>query len=389
MITLVKIRLTYLKRKKCMVFFSYLLIPLIILISIFVYIANNKGLSQTEYNPKRTFNYNFDNYLFSTNANEYQMIQAFLNNTSIISKDEDKAKKFQSFLSNKLNINVDIYSNEKSASKNISNLILINYNKNKNSYEFSLKQNKALRNSVGYAYSLQYLFPFKLISSKEAIDIFSYFDFYQEYDEDLYDGVQPNYAIDSSTSVFNLQQTIFLLYQSLISRFLIENEKGISTIDKNIHFQFGFNSYPKTLKDADSYDILGSVFSYIVDIQYTFIFLSFTIQMLEEKEQKLKKLLERQGIGEVKYILSWFINYLLVGLFTDIVLIITMFVLMKTLQWLFVLNIILFVLAQFPLMYLIVIICKKKKKGLILVIFFILRYLLSFFRAKFVLVNSS
>ena len=178
MITLVKIRLTYLKRKKCMVFFSYLLIPLIILISIFVYIANNKGLSKTEYNPKRTFNYNFDNYLFSTNANEYQMIQAFLNNTSIISKDEDKAKKFQSFLSNKLNINVDIYSNEKSASKNISNLILINYNKNKNSYEFSLKQNKALRNSVGYAYSLQYLFPFKLISSKEAIDIFSYFDFY-------------------------------------------------------------------------------------------------------------------------------------------------------------------------------------------------------------------
>ena len=175
MITLIKIRLTYLKRSKCMVFFSYLLIPLIILISILVYIANNKGLSKAEYNPKRTFDYNFDNYLFSTNANEYQMIQAFLNNTSIISKDEDKAKKFQSFLSNKLSINVDIYSNEKSASKNIANLLFINYNKKKNSYEFSLKQNKALSNSEGYAYSLQNLFPFKLISSKEAIDIFSYY----------------------------------------------------------------------------------------------------------------------------------------------------------------------------------------------------------------------
>ena len=367
MITLVKIRLTYLKRSKCMVFFSYLLIPLIILISILVYIANNKGLSKAEYNPKRTFDYNFDNYLFSTNANEYQMIQEFLKNTSIISKDEDKAKKFQSFLSNKLSINVDIYSNEKSASKNIANLIFINYNKKKNSYEFSLKQNKALSNSEGYAYSLQNLFPFKLISSKEAIDIFSYYDHYPEYNEDLYDGIQPNYAINSPNSDFNLQHTYFLLYQSLISRFLIENEKSISNIDKNIHFQFGFNSYPKTLKDADSYDILGSVFSYIVDIQYTFIFLSFTVQMLEEKELKLKKLLERQGIGEIKYILSWFINYLLVGLFTDIVLIITMAVLMKTLQWLFVLNIILFVLAQFPLMYLIVIICSTKKKGIILV----------------------
>ena len=350
-----------------MVFFSYFLIPLIVLISILIYVANNKGLNKAEYNPKRTFNYNFDNKLFNTGADEYQMIQEILKNTSIISKDEEKAKKFQSFLSNKLSINVDIYSNEKSASKNIANLILMNYNKKKNSYEFSFKQNKALINSAGYGLSLANLFPFQLISSKDAIDIFSYYDHYPESDEDLYDGIQPNYAILSQDSKFNLQHTYFLLYQSLISRFLIESEKGIDTITKNIHFYFGFNSFPKTLKDTDSYDILGSVFSYLVDIQYTFIFLSFTVQMLEEKEQKLKKLLERQGIGEVQYILSWFINYLLVGLFTDIVLIITMFVLMKTLQWLFILNIILYVLAQFPLMYLIVIICSTKKKGLILV----------------------
>ena len=347
MITLVKIRLTYLKRMKCMVFFSYLLIPLIILISIIIYIATSKGLSKAEYNEKRTFNYNFGNYLFSTTtpvANEYMMIQEALKNTSIISKDEDKAKKFQSFLFNKLNIHVDIYSNEKSAKKNIANLILINYNKKKNSYEFSLKQNKALISSGGYGFSLQNLFPFKLISSNDAIDIFSYYDHYPESDDEhLNGGSGPNYAINSPTSDFNLQHTHFLLYQSLISRFLIESEKGISTIDKNIHFQFGFNSYPKTLKDTDSYDILGTVFSYIVDFQYTFIFLSFTLQMLEEKEQKLKKLLERQGISEVQYILTWFINYFLVGLITDIVLIVTMIVLMKTLQWLFVINIILFV----------------------------------------------
>ena len=350
-----------------MVFFSYLLIPLIILISILIYVASNKGLSKAEYNPKRTFNYDYDNYLFSTNANEYKLIEGFLKNTSIISKDEDKAKKFQSYLSQKLNINVDIYSNEKSVDKSIANLILINYNKKKNSYEFSFKQKKALINSGGYMNSLENLFPFQLISSKDAIDLFSYFDHYPKNGEADADGSQPNYAIDSDSSKYNLQHIHFILYQSLISRFLIESEKGIISIDKNIHFQFGFNSYPKTLKDTDNYEILGSVFSYIVDIQYTLIFLSFTIQMLEEKEQKLKKLLERQGIGEVQYVLSWFINYLFVGLITDIVLIITMIILMKTLQWLFILNIILFVLAQFPLMYLIVIICSTKKKGLILV----------------------
>ena len=97
-----------------MVFFSYLLIPLIILISIVIYVANNKGLSKAEYNPKRIFNYNFDNSLFDSylnlnGGNEYQYIEQFLRNTSIISNDEEKAKKFQSFLSNKLNIDVEIY----------------------------------------------------------------------------------------------------------------------------------------------------------------------------------------------------------------------------------------------------------------------------------------
>ena len=99
---------------------------------------------------------------------------------------------------------------------------------------------------------------------------------------------------------------------------------------------------------------LGIMFVFV--LQFSLVNYNINMRMISEKEAKLDILLERQGIGEVKYILSWFINYLLVGLITDIVLIITMIVLMKTLQWLFVLNIILFVLAQFPLMYLIVII---------------------------------
>ena len=40
--------------------------------------------------------------------------------------------------------------------------------------------------------------------------------------------------------------------------------------------------------------------------------------MLEEKDQKLEKLLERQGISTFKYVISWLINYLFVGLKADI-----------------------------------------------------------------------
>ena len=40
---------------------------------------------------------------------------------------------------------------------------------------------------------------------------------------------------------------------------------------------------------------------------------------------------------------------------------------METLQGLFIINILLFILAQFPLMYLIVSLCSTKKSGIILV----------------------
>ena len=134
-----------------------------------------------------------------------------------------------------------------------------------------------------------------------------------------------------------------------------------------MHFNYGFNYFPETNKNANNYETLGTVFCYIIDIQYTLIFISFSIQMIEEKEQRLKKLLERQGIGEVKYILTWFFNYLLVGLISDIAVIVSMIVIMDTLHGLFILNIILYILAQFPLIYLIVTICSTKKSGIIVV----------------------
>jgi hypothetical protein len=60
------------------------------------------------------------------------------------------------------------------------------------------------------------------------------------------------------------------------------------------------------------------VLGYLVTLQFSLIFLSFSIQMLEEKEQKLEKLLERQGISTKKYILSWLLNFMIVSLMANI-----------------------------------------------------------------------
>ena len=365
MLPLIKIRLTYLKRKKCVLFFSYLLIPIIIFISFIVYLLYNKRQKEIIFNEKKIFDYTYDNLLFNNINDEYNEIIPFLEETSLISKDEKIAKDFQSFLNKKFNIDVEIYPDEKSLDKYCTNIIIINYDKKKNSYRFSYYQKYSTEVVENSNYSNDKMFPFdNLISSKEAADIFSY---YQFEDNNDYNSNDIDDSGDNKIDKRNKIIDAFILYQSLIIRFLIEHEKGILTIDKNIQFHYGYNSFPKAIKSTNNYDILGTIFSYVLGIQYTLIFLSFSIQMIEEKEQKLKKLLERQGIGEVKYILSWFINYLLVGLLTDIVIIIAMCVIMETLQGLFIINILLFILAQFPLMYLIVSLCSTKKSGIILV----------------------
>ena len=359
MLALIKIRLTYLKRKKCMLIFSYLLIPIILLVSIIIYLINNKVAKNVVFNPKQTFVFDYDKTLFDASYNFTEIIP-HLSQTSLICKNEKKGKDFKQFIENKFNIELKIYPDEKSLDKDWKNAIIMNYDEKKKSYEFSYKQNQ------GSEYLSPFQFPFTLISSEVASDIFNYNYVLKEevsYGNELF----PSAVTITKEVTFKNQIDIYLLYQSLISAFLINNEKEISTINKNIHFHYGFNSFPEANANAINYEALGTIFCYIIDIQYTLIFLSFSIQMIEEKEQKLKKLLERQGIGEIRYILTWFFNYLLVGLISDIVFIVSMIVIMDSLHGLFILNIILYVLAQFPLIYLIVTICSTKKSGLILV----------------------
>ena len=373
---LIKIRLIYLKRKKCMFVCSYLLIPLILLLSIIIYIATSKGGEEVKFNPKQKFQFIHGNESSLFNNYNYKVEIPYLKNTSIISKNEEKGKNFTQFLKGIFGIDYVVYSDEKSADKNTKNLIIMDYDEEKNAYIFSYKQRQELNYN-----SIYYEFPFSLISSQEASDIFSYsYNFYDIDNKTIdYQNIFDNYNlnvinnenVDMNALDYNdeFKKDIkkFILYQSLISKYLIENEKGIKfNEDKNIYFKYGFNSFTKANKDPMDFEVLGTIFCYIITFQYTLIFLSFTIQMIEEKELKLKKLLERQGIGEIKYILSWFLNYLLVGLFTDIVLIIAIIVLLDSLQGLFILNIILYVLAIFPLIYLIVTICSTKKSGIIL-----------------------
>ena len=171
MLPLIKIRLTYLKRKKCTLVFSYLLIPIILLFGIIIYVAKTKGKDPAKYNPKQTFPFDYDKSLFTS---QYDDIIPYLKNTSLITKNEKKGQNFALFIKEKFNIDINISPDEKSVDKSYKNLIIMNYNEKKDAYTFLHKQNKG---SSGYDEEGPFGFPFSLMSSQDASNIFSYYSF--------------------------------------------------------------------------------------------------------------------------------------------------------------------------------------------------------------------
>ena len=289
MLSLIKIRATYLKRKKGTVIFSYLLIPTIISVAVIYYMMKKDPSEELIINEKQEFSYDKSLYLF--NNSNYDELKQYLSNTSLVVNHGEVGKKLVNYIKDKTNISLTLYSDEDQLNNYSQNIIILDYNEKKKTYKFSYKE----REIVDFFYQKTFPFNTTYLSSQNASDVFKY-----DY---------KNYQISES------QNFIFFKYQSFFAKFLIELEN--KSINKDIHFNLGLNSYPPSVKDPQNYDNLEPILSYLMTMQFSFIFLSFSVQMLEEKDQKLEKLLERQGIGRIKYVLSWLINYLFVGIVAD------------------------------------------------------------------------
>ena len=344
MIPLIKIRATYLKRKLCKVIMSYAFIPIIVLIAVIVYIAYSGPADEVEMNPKQTFNFSFgsDYYLFGNSS--FNDINIFLSNTSLVVNDADLGKKLVDYIKEQEDLDTQFYEDENQLNNHSQNIVILDYNENKDSYKFTYKEKEIIDiNTSSY-------FPFDsyYLSSDKAMDVFYY-------------------VYNKRYFMVNEYNKRFLIYQAFFSKFLIEKVKGKSINNKDIHFNFGFNSYPEALKNPREYDTTEVMLSYLITMQFTFVFLSFSIQMLEEKELKLEKLLERQGINLFKYICSWFLNYVIVSLLSNIATIMGGVQILQGLYGIYILDLILFNLGIFSLLFFIATVSKSKKVGLILV----------------------
>ena len=342
MIPLIKIRATYLKRKKGTVIFSYLLIPTIIIIAAIYYIINKDPEDPIVINDKQVFNYNKEYYLFGDSEKTgYSELIPFLANTSLVVEDEKIGKELVKYINKKTNITLQLYSDEDKLNNYSQNILILDYNEKNKKYKFTYKEKEI----IDFFYIKFFPFNTSFLSSQNASNIFVYD--YQNY------------------FITEIQNQVFFKYQSFLATFLIELEN--KQRNKDLLFNLGLNSFPPSVKDPQNYDTLEPVLSYLITMQFSFIFLSFSIQMLEEKDQKLEKLLERQGISTTKYVLSWLINYLFVGLLADIGCILGGSQILKSFFSIYILDIILFNFSQFALLFFIVTVSTNKKSGIILV----------------------
>ena len=341
MLPLIKIRATYLKRKKGTLIFTYLLIPLIISIGVIYYIIKKDPEPEIEINDKQKFNYDFDYNLFKDSEKlNYSEIKYFLRNTSLVAENEKIGNALVDYILNKTDIKVKSYSSEDKLNNHSQNIIILDYNEQENKYKFTYKEKEIVEIISKY-------FPFNtsLLSSQNASNVFAY-----------------DYANYHQTQ---LQNENFFKYQSFLATFLIELHN--KERKKDLHFNLGLNSFPPAAKNPKNYDIIEPVLSYIVSMQFTFIFLSFSIQMLDEKDQKLEELLERQGISTRKYFFSWLINYFFVGILADISCILGSTQILSFFFGLFCIDLFLYNLALFVLSYFIVTISTNRKSGIIIV----------------------
>ena len=137
MIPLIKIRATYLKRNKCKVFISYILIPIIVIIGVIFYIANKDSKEKLEMNQKQIFDYLPDSDYYLFRDSNFENISLYLSNTSLVVNDENLGNKLVEYIKEEVDLDLELYSNEKQLNNHSQNIVILNYNSKKNTYKFS------------------------------------------------------------------------------------------------------------------------------------------------------------------------------------------------------------------------------------------------------------
>ena len=322
MLSLVKIRIKYIIRHPLLLFFTYILIPAVIMIA-GIYVISDKSPKELETYEKvvfKDFNQRFSNDSYPTLKDKY-----YLNFTAFIADSEETCKKIENILISKniklikdKNISYTICSTTESKLDNIT-VNIIKIQKNDDKYKVDLRcgggNTTEFINKYFHTDFYKGIINYLDIHDKPFIDNLDHFTFYLREDLDGNVITDAFYASKEDYSKKIDKLKIFFELQSLISSILIELEGKSSQASKDFTMKFGYNKYPDSYRVNDAGEYLGPcAISLLATLEFALICYNVNMRMIDEKEHKLNILLERQGISKFKYMLSWFFTHFSVSL---------------------------------------------------------------------------
>ena len=323
MLSLVKIRIKYIIRHPCLLFFTYILIPSAVLIA-GIYMISDKSKQDLKTFEKVKFNdsmqMNFLNHSYTV-LNESH----FLDFIGFVADSEETCSKIKSFLdeegiriNKEENINYTICSIMESKLDNITaNIIKIH--KEDDKYRVDLKCGGGNMSEFKRIYSNTKFFnetiKYMLRNGERNFQNLELLAIYKKEDLDGAIITDAFYVSNDSYTNKSKKLTIFFELQTLVSRLLIKLEGKKIESSKDFVMNFGYNKYPDSYRVSDAgKTITQSAISLLVTLQFALIAYNINMRMIDEKENKLNILLERQGISKSKYIVSWLFTHIAVSL---------------------------------------------------------------------------
>ena len=344
MLSLIKIRVKYIIRNPCLLFWTYLFLPIIITIVAIVTISKKKKLDMKTFesvilpgDPKKFFE--------QKKEDEYQNIKPYLSFTCFLVEDAKYCDTIKPLLNEYDIAEVDSLSplcTDKESNFNNYTLNIINIKKKKGKYNVDLTSRNTEMSYFG-------LFFFQKDDLSQDVMTDPYY--IEKINDTEFDTLHP-------------QINIYFELQSLVARILIALE-GKENLKHNFEMEFGFNKYPDSYQftNVDEITFPSSLVSFILALQFSLISYNINMRMIDEKEAKLNILLERQGISKFKYMLSWLFTFIALFLFSIIAFILLIYGEINGHIYLFVLNLILFTLALYSVCVLFSTCIKTTKTG--------------------------
>ena len=341
MLSLIKIRIKYIIRKPCLLFWTYLFLPIIITISAVVLLVEKSRESSPP--TLRKFNslsidktYKF----FNDSINPYS--SDFITNmtyTSFLVEDKKDCNVIKETL-DEFNIkekNTPLCVEKESEFNNYTQNI-IKLEKKKGKYTIDLTSRET------------YVFGYKLFHKL--------FDKSELYQDNIIDAFYVHKNSEYKPESFNK----FFELESILARILLKLEN--KPLKHNFEMNIGFNKYPDSYDFADIDKILViSLISFTLTLQFSLVTYNINMRMVDERESKLNILLERQGISKFKYMLSWLFTFLALFLLSIIAFTLLIWGQANGHIYLFIIDLLLFTISLYSVCVLFTTCIKTVKTG--------------------------